>query len=856
MKHFLITVLLALAGLAVAAPSAGAAPTYNNGDLFLGFRASGGTGATSDYLVNIGPASQYLNAGSSFTVTGVGNIGADLAALFGPDWHTRGDVLWSISGTNVAADPANTLYVTRGRTSPGTAASPWLGRSNSAQSVTNSKFNALTGAYLSGTTTANSSVGIIQSISDTNSYASFQPGGTAINSGGISFAAFNPSIEGNFANGVGNSVLDLFRVVPVFDQASQNVGNFTLDASGSLTFSPATVPGVAKVRFAQAQYSAGEVSAGGQVAIKLLRSGDPSVAFTVNVSTSNGTAVSGVDFTAVTNNTVSFAAGQAEATVNVTIATRTGFQGDRAFNVVLSDPSTGASLATPSSTTVTIVESEQNTAGQIAFSAADYAAVSGDAQGAPSAVTVTLNRANGATGIVTVDLSVAGGTLVNGTDYNSITNPTTITFEDGVTTKTVTIQLKPIAATKLPGTIVLGLTNPTANASIGAQSTATVTVNNRPAVAGAFGGLIHAELPSAAGTGYLALTVTPAGTFSGKVTIGSYTIPISGNFGADGKARFKPSLATTLALTAKGKPPVQLGTLELTISGDEVSGTLKNSENNVVASIGGERAFFDGKTPATSVDPKFLKNKGLYTVVLPARAAQQNLTANGYPQGDGIGTVTVNAKGVVTFKGKLADGTAVVSSAKLTKSYQWQLFAPLYKKLGSLSGVITLDDTQADSDLKGSGLVWIRPADAKAKYYPAGWAGGILTDLLGASYAVPAKTAATSVFPDLPAVDAANGNATLVFADGKLAGPVSHNVNIDAKNKVTNAPVTDKNVTLKITAPTGTISGKFLHSDNTKPAFQGVIYQKGVNAGAYGYFLSTAPKGGTGESGSVSLSAK
>ena len=77
--------------------------TYNDGDLFLAFRA---TDRTQDYLVNIGQPTQFVNAapGSTFSVT-MGNTSIDLIAAFGFDWHTRIDsstgvnaVLWAVIG--------------------------------------------------------------------------------------------------------------------------------------------------------------------------------------------------------------------------------------------------------------------------------------------------------------------------------------------------------------------------------------------------------------------------------------------------------------------------------------------------------------------------------------------------------------------------------------------------------------------------------------------------------------------------------------------------------------------------------------------------------------------------------------
>ena len=222
MKPFRITaLLLALAGVTLSAtPPAQAANTYTNGDLFLGFRASAGVGATQDYLIKIGSASQFNGVSSSVFLGNTGDLNTDLTALFGADWSTREEIFWSVSGANLLADPANTLYATRARVNPAAQTLPWLGRSNSSQGVTVSKLNGLIGAYLLGTPAPNNGLATIQNTSDTNSYASYQPGGTTVNSAGISFGAFSPTIEGSFVNGTSGSVLDLYRIVPVFDPVS------------------------------------------------------------------------------------------------------------------------------------------------------------------------------------------------------------------------------------------------------------------------------------------------------------------------------------------------------------------------------------------------------------------------------------------------------------------------------------------------------------------------------------------------------------------------------------------------------------------------------------------------------------
>ena len=312
-------------------------------------------------------------------------------------------------------------------------------------------------------------------------------------------------------------------------------------------------------------------------------------------------------------------------------------------------------------------------------------------------------------------------------------------------------------------------------------------------------------------------------------------------------------LTPALKLKLNCDTPLDLGTLALNIAGEVIGGVVNNP--GVVANVHMERDAFDGRTPQTSVDPSFLTNGGKYTVVLPAKA-QAGLTASAFPQGDGIGFITLKKKGKVTFRGTLADGKPFTATTKLAKNHTCPVFVEMYKMHGSLAGNLTFQ-IAANGDLSGSNFLWIRPIIARSGYYPSGWPSGVKLDAMGASYAIPPKTPPASVFPGLGAVDLVNGNASLEISDGKLAAPISRNVNISSKNAVTPAPATDTSFKVTIAKETGSVSGRFTHSDATKPAFQAVIYQKGATRGAFGYFLSTVPAGATtGESGGVSLTPK
>ncbi len=218
--------LLAVASV-LAVPFTHAATTsYSDGDLFLGFRAAGGS---QDYLLDIGQIDQFLNNPAPFTLS-LGDIGADLTTVFGSDWYTRTDLYFSVIGGSslgLGADPANTLYTTK-------VSGTWTRRSDGAQASTTSLIASLGGNYDGNTSTVNSPVGLIQNSSDQNSYASFQPGGTLANSGGISFGAFNPSNEGN-----PNQTLLLERLTSTANSAGQvTLGGISIGSDASVQFVP------------------------------------------------------------------------------------------------------------------------------------------------------------------------------------------------------------------------------------------------------------------------------------------------------------------------------------------------------------------------------------------------------------------------------------------------------------------------------------------------------------------------------------------------------------------------------------------------------------------------------------------
>ncbi|MBL9145888.1 MAG: hypothetical protein JNM99_19570 [Verrucomicrobiaceae bacterium] len=478
--------LLALfAGVACIAPAAHAA-TSAEGDLFLGFRATGGTGATKNVVINLGSYSQFTS-GSAPTTLSLGTVGADLTAIYGANWNTRSDLFWGIAGstsafTTMGVEPAKTLFATRGRPAPATPAIPWTRQSSTAQGTTVSKITSMMGAFNVSTASGGASNGVQQNKSDTNSWGSFQTGGTVANSGpapGIAFATWNATVDTTPAG-----TLDLFRLRPATASApagtnGDNLGSFSIATSGVVTFTPG------QPFYALNNQSISVLESAGMLSVTINREGDLSGSSSVLVSTVNGTAVAGTDFTALSSVLVEFAESETTQTVNIPITSRAGINGSRTFSVQLSGPVASA-LGSSSSAQITITESESS------FAFASSTATVSEAAGS---VVLTINRTGRTDVANSVTVSTVNGTGLAGTDF-TIQTATSVSFAIGETSKTISIPMTNRPGIRASRTFSAGIDAVTSPRLLGSPSTATVTITEADAQAAMTG-------PSSSATPYL-----------------------------------------------------------------------------------------------------------------------------------------------------------------------------------------------------------------------------------------------------------------------------------------------------------------------------------------------------------------
>ena len=130
----------------------------------------------------------------------------------------------------------------------------------------------------------------------------------------------------------------------------------------------------------------------------------------------------------------------------------------------------GASLGTPSSATVTIVDDDVASPGTLQFSSSTYSINENGAS-----VTITITRTGGSSGAVGVSYSTSNGTATAGSDYTSTSG--TLNWADGDTAdKTFTVNIADDGAVEGNETFDTALSSPTGGASLGTPSTATATI--------------------------------------------------------------------------------------------------------------------------------------------------------------------------------------------------------------------------------------------------------------------------------------------------------------------------------------------------------------------------------------------
>jgi len=365
--------------------------------------------------------------------------------------------------------------------------------------------------------------------------------------------------------------------------------------------------------------------------------------------------------------------------------------------------------------------------------------------------------------------------------------------------------------------------------------------------------------PDASYKACLTGTLTPTGSFSGKLLIQGQSVPVVAALLLNGPTVF------TVAGKKLAAQPVPGGTLTLNgtgVQGHPFIAVIHRPVGSGLPPVEG-LARWAGYSTTWKVPGSLMNSttKGAYTMAFDVPVAPvPELKA---PKGHGYATVSLTHLGAVTMAGVLADGTTVTASTELLERLNEQSpdEAPVYvplptpgatTKLGLLLGLLRFGVETPESDMSAD-LRWFRPMTASPKVllYPQGWPQGLDLDAKGCFFysaltlQAALEAGATPTTQGVP--------CALTITDGKLPGPLSLTSFSIVKNTVVKIKPVDAGYTLTVTPTTGQFSGSFTptwaNPAAVKPAFKGVILQKRAVRGGYGFFLNnakgeTAPEGG------------
>lgn len=315
---------------------------------------------------------------------------------------------------------------------------------------------------------------------------------------------------------------------------------------------------------------------------------------------------------------------------------------------------------------------------------------------------------------------------------------------------------------------------------------------------GLFTGFFTGATPTNSGLG--TFTVTDRGVFSGRLLVGGKMLPFQGHFNAASEeSRFAE------IVTAKGKLH-----LNLNFSLNIISGFIEGPN-------------FPSAYLRANQAGKFLPSApfaGNYTWLVPGSE-----DAASSPAGYGAAMAKVNANGLTTLSGTLADGSTFNQTVNIATNGEIPLYASLYHGKGLLLGWLTFS-TIPNGELQGD-VNWVK-SPVPGNFYPNGFRE--IQTILGAIYHAPGGSTNVLAWTD----------GTFTATQGNLADPLSAEVEV-VNNKVTVIGLNDHQLAVTINKANGLFNGKFLHPATSKSVnFHGALLQPNWGGGS---FLGTNQSG-------------
>ena len=297
--------------------------------------------------------------------------------------------------------------------------------------------------------------------------------------------------------------------------------------------------------------------------------------------------------------------------------------------------------------------------------------------------------------------------------------------------------------------------------------------------------------------GQLRLMGTEGGAVSGKVELYGKSFALLGTLDADGNA--------SISVPRPGTSPLSL---KLAFDQTDTASTLKVDINS--------GKFTAEATLSALTATRLAELQGRYTVQLPGAGG----TGSTLPQGTGYVRLDVQASGDVSIRGQLGDGEKFHTRGVLG-GLDGAAAVNLYlaPKNARVNGTL-LFGTGADPSVTGT-INWTRPARDNSDLFPAGFETTV--SATGGAYIAPEKGHRAL---------AGNDKATITLTGGNLTGTITHNLDLNSRDRIEVLDPSGDKLKLKVDPGAGTFHGSFTNpatGDNTK--INGVLLQaqsKGV----------------------------
>ncbi|NQW51616.1 MAG: cellulase family glycosylhydrolase [Rhodospirillales bacterium] len=359
---------------------------------------------------------------------------------------------------------------------------------------------------------------------------------------------------------------------------------------------------------------------------------------TVHYATANGTATAGPDYVA-RSGTITFAAGETQKTISVTVNGEKVAELNEALALNLSSP-TGATIADGAA--IGTILTDDAIVPKIAI--ADATMREGDSGTRNLSFTVTLSEAT--TNPVTVTYATADGTAKAGQDYIAQTG--TLTFAAGETSRLINVKVTGDTVIEGSETLKINLTSPI-GATIADRLGVGTIVNDDTRISVADATVTEGNN----GTSNLAFIVTLTTAASGPVTVAYAT--------GDGTAKAgRDYVAKTGTLTFAAGETSKV--VHVQVTGDTAIETDETMRLYLSSPTGA--TISDAGAVGTVVNDD--------TVALPSLSINDASTAEGSAAAPGYTTFTVSlssaATGPVTVQFDTANGTALAGSDYVARS--------------------------------------------------------------------------------------------------------------------------------------------------------------------------------------------